>query len=204
MGKRLLALLTIIAVLAAAWLITVAVFAEEKGKGETTRCPYCSMDTSKSPTEVIAMYQEKGNKPQEVHFQSIGCYMHIAMSGDDEGTYSGAKVLDTSTFGGKKLRYTALEKAWYVPVKSLKGSMPPYFASFAQKADAEKYAQQHESSALGFKEVHKLVMKEIGDEEGEHSMHGGSDDMHGSDCGQGGECEHNSDAQKQESCGCCG
>lgn len=199
MRKRLLASLTVIAVLVAAWLVTVAVFANEKGKDDTTRCPYCSMDTSKSPTEVITTYQEKGGKPAEVRFQSIGCYMRIAMDGDSKGTYSGAKVLDTSTFGGKKLRYIALEKAWYVPVKSLKGSMPPYFASFAQKAAAEKYAKQHKSRVLDYKETHKLVMKEIaGEGEVAHSMHGGSSDKHGS------ERSHGIGAQKEGSCDGCG
>jgi len=195
MRKRLLASLTLIAVLAAAWFITVAVFAEEKPAEDSAQCPYCGMNTGKSPTHVIATYAEKGKKAVQVDFQSIGCYMRMAMDGDNEGTYSDAKILDTSTFGAKKLRFIALRKAWYVPVKSLRGSMPPYFASFADKKVAAKYAREHESQVMSFKDAHKLVMKEISDDE-DGDMHMGMMHRHGH---MAGDNDHYGDCDM----GCC-
>ena len=200
--KKAIAVITVLAVLAAAWFITYATFADDKPGKKGPACANCSMDTSKSPTQVVATYEEKGKDATKMHFQSLGCYMRIAMVDPPEGEFSDVKILDSSTFGAKKPAFVAIEKAWYVPVKSLKMSMPPYLASFAEKADAEKHAKNNQSSVLSFKEAHKLVMEEIM-ENGEEMC---------PDCGISySHCEHDDpgspkdahcDGDVQE-CGCC-
>jgi len=200
--KKAIAVLTVLAVLTAAWFITNATFAEDKPAKKGPACANCSMDTSKSLTQVIATYKEKGKDAEAMYFQSLGCYMRIAMMDPPEGEFSDAKILDTATFGAKKPTYAAIEKAWYVPLKSLKMSMPPYLASFAEKADAEKYAKDNQSSVLSFKGAHKLVMEEIMEDSEEMCP----------DCGVAySQCEHDyagshNDGQCDEGvqeCGCC-
>ena len=200
--KRAFAILTVLAVLTAAWFITYAAFAEENKPRKGPSCANCSMDTSKSPTQVIAAYKEKGKDATKLHFQSLGCYMRIAMVNPPEGEFSDVKILDTSTFGAKKPTFVAIGKAWYVPVKSLKMSMPPFLASFVKRADADKYAKNNQSSVLSFKEAHMLVMEELM-EDSEEMCH---------DCDVPySQCEHESPGMHNDShcdgnvqeCGCC-
>jgi len=200
--KKVFTVLTVTAVLAAAWFITNATFADEKPAKKGPACPYCSMDTSKSPTQVVAKYREKGKDAEAMYFQSLGCYMRTVMVDPPEGEFSDVKILDTSTFGMKKRTYVAIEKAWYVPLKSLKMSMPPYLASFVKKADAEKYAKDRQSSALSFKDAHKLVMEEIMEDSEEMCP----------DCGVPySQCEHDHAGSHNDGhlhmrghgCGCC-
>jgi|GEM_PF-3465542 len=201
--KKAFTVITALAVLTAAWFVTDATFAEEKTAKMGPACANCSMDTSKSPTQVIATYKEKEKDTTKMYFQSLGCYMRIAMMDPPEGEFSDVKVLDSSTFGAKKPVYVAIEKAWYVPVKSLKMSMPPYLASFSGKADAELHAKSNDSSVLSFKETHKLVMEKI------------MEDCEGTcpNCGvaysqcehdHAGSCENETCDGNVKECGCCG
>jgi nitrous oxide reductase accessory protein NosL len=159
--KKVTPLIGLAALFIAVWLAGVTTHAEDKPDSAATPCGYCGMDTSGSPTRITTVYSVKGKEPVEQDFLSLACYMRVAMIDPPKGSYTDVKILDTSTFKTKEPRFIPVENAWYVPVKSLSGSMPPYLASFALKKTAVKYAKAHDSRVLSYEAAHKLVMKEI-------------------------------------------
>ena len=159
--RKVTPLLGIAVMLIAALLIGAVALAAEKPKAEEKPCGYCGMDTTLSPSHITAVYTMKGKKPVMKDFDSLGCFMRVAMLIPPAGTYTDVKILDTSTFGSKEQKFVPIESAWFVPLESLAGSMPPYLASFASKKTATKYAKVHDSRVLNYEAAHKLVMKEI-------------------------------------------
>lgn len=60
-------------------------------------------------------------------------------------------------------------KAWYVIGSDLHGAMGPSLASFADRADAERLAQEHDGRVLGFEQIDLEVLQEIARAGHEHA-----------------------------------
>jgi len=131
---------------------------------EPIRCETCGMFYEKSPTQIIAYFNEEGaKKPVGHYFESLGCVFDYMLDEEIPDMPASMEVLDYETFGTDKLVMLDSEEAFYLyDTKRLKGSMAPFIATFKTEKAALAAQKDIGGELKSFIEVHKLMLKEKG------------------------------------------
>ncbi|MEZ5338842.1 MAG: heavy metal-binding domain-containing protein [bacterium] len=165
MYKYLIAMLAMFILATAAWA---------QQEDEPIRCDHCGMFWEKSSTR-MTMQLEIDGKPQDFHFESIGCafsnFGELMENGATEVKVLDAQILDYPSFGTKNEQMTKAFDAWFlVDTTKLKGSMAPWIAAFASKDTA---MEMQESMGGELMDHDHLAAYMQGDsEEMNHESHG--------------------------------
>jgi nitrous oxide reductase accessory protein NosL len=121
---------------------------------ERPRCDNCGMYTDVSATRVEAVLKYKG-KDHDHNFVCLHCIKEY-----NEKKYEGKaelksfKILDYTTFETKTPKMIDGMAAYYLyGTKSLKGSMMPWIAAFADKAAATKAKSNLGGEVMNFKDM---------------------------------------------------
>lgn len=117
------------------------------------KCAVCGMDASVSYAEV-----KHGN----MRFCGIGDWMKFAT--ENKIDHADAQMLDYGTRDGER-KYVDLAAAFFVEAKSLRMTMPPFFAAFASEDAAKAFATEQGAEVLPFEAVMTKAMEAGGDAE---------------------------------------
>jgi len=172
-------------VLLALWLVgfSPSSFAESKknkdDEDEAKPCSLCKMSTKDTPVLLLANFKDKNGKEVQAHFDSLSCFIKYREKNKKTQKLLSAKVLDYETKDAKEKKFIEIEKAYFVRLKKLKGTMPPYLVAFSTKAKASSFAENNEGKVLTFSEAEDLIMQETGlmkdkshkHEDGHHHTH---------------------------------
>ncbi|MEP0813650.1 MAG: nitrous oxide reductase accessory protein NosL [bacterium] len=142
-------------------------------EGEKASCPHCGMDALASNARI---------KTADGMFDSLACW--VAYAEENGKTLTDAEVLDLSS--GAEEKMMKVTDANFVKVKLMRGSMPPFFAAFSDKAKAAETANLEASEVLDFNGAVELVKSE-------KPMHGEA-----AESGDGHEHEHGETAKSPE------
>jgi hypothetical protein len=125
------------------------------GAGDSidAKCAVCGMDASLSYAEV-----KHGN----MRFCGIGHWVQFAT--ENKIDHADAQMLDYETRDGER-KYVDLKTAFFVEAKSLRMTMPPFFAAFASEDAAKAFATEQGAEALPFEAVMTKAMEAGGDAE---------------------------------------
>lgn len=106
------------------------------GSDANTKCVSCGMNSGVSPSEVV--FEDK-------HFDGLSCWTSYV--DENKSDFTGATMLDYSSFEGAKA-YLPLRSAYFVEVKSLRMTMPPFIAAFATEDAAKAFAEKEGSEVM--------------------------------------------------------
>ncbi len=106
------------------------------GSDTNTKCVSCGMNAGVSPSEVV--FEDK-------RFDGLSCWTSFV--DENKSDFTGATMLDYSTFEGTKA-YIPLRSAFFVEVKSLRMTMPPFIAAFATEDAAKAFAEKESSEVM--------------------------------------------------------
>jgi len=133
---------------------------EENDKAKA--CSFCAMSTRDTPVLVLAVFKDKNGKEVKTQFDSVNCFVLYREKNKKVQKLLSAKVLDYETRDAKERKFIEIEKAYYVHVKKLKGTMPPYLLAFSTKSKASSFAEKNEGKVLSFSEAERLIMEKAG------------------------------------------
>ncbi len=144
-------------------------YSVEKEMDKSPACAFCGMaGADMSSVFIKANLKDASGKERNVVFDSLACWLQYEHELEKGVKVSSVLVLDYPTREDKSPKFIDLKKSYFVQVKSLKHSMPPYLVAFSDKAKAEAFAKEKGAKVLSYANAVDFVMKKIGMEDHQH------------------------------------